>query len=185
MDNLKTVKFKKGDKILGKHFPDLGMLKGQEYTVKSCTEFVMTLEECFYEETGEHYLFTPSSYELANKRNYREMNPDYLITISIDGVVSEVPLGDLVTATVLIGNATGKYGYELWKSLNSSFDLEDFICDLEKHIEFVNTQNKAISYFFTPYYEKQRQEQDELKALIEAKLEEVDVLVKQLNNLKN
>ena len=124
-------KFNKGDKILGQNYEMLGMYEGDVYTVKTCTEGEMTLEECFCKETGRNYTFTPSMYELIEKRNYREMTPNDLITISIEGIESEVPL----------------------------------------------------DYFFQLYHDKQQQEKDELKTLIASKMEEVDALVKQLNQL--
>ena len=37
------------------------------------------------------------------KHNYREMNPNDLITISIEGIESEVPLGDIVHAVAITG----------------------------------------------------------------------------------
>ena len=68
-----TPKFKKGDKILGvKGLTDLGMYEGEVYTVRSCTETSMILEECFNGRTGYYHTFTPSRYELIEKRNYRE-----------------------------------------------------------------------------------------------------------------
>ena len=101
-------KFKKGDKILGQNYEILGMYKGEVYTVRSCTETSMTLEECFDGVTGYHYKFTPSSYEISTNRDYLEM---------------------------------------------------------------------------TPNYDKQQQQKDELKTIIASKMQEVDALVKQLNQL--
>jgi hypothetical protein len=80
LNSFKTNKFKKGDKILGKNCEGLGMYAGKTYTVKTCTESEMTLEECFCKETGRNYTFTPSMYELIEKRNFREMCPNDLIT---------------------------------------------------------------------------------------------------------
>ena len=50
-------------------------------------------------------------------------------------------------------------------------------------IEFSDKQKEALDYFFKPYYDKQQQEKDELKTLIAFKMEEVDALVNQLNQL--
>ena len=50
-------------------------------------------------------------------------------------------------------------------------------------VEFRDKQKEALGYFFKPYYDNQQQEKDELKALIASKMEEVDALVKQLNQM--
>ena len=177
-----TPKFKKGDKILGRSYEDLGMFKGGVYTVLSCTETSMTLEECFNERTGYHYTFTPNSYKLVEQRNYREMNPTNLITISIDGVESEVPLGDIVHAVAILGITNGYHGARIWEALRKPFDPEGFVQDMGT-VEFRDKQKEALDYFFQPYYDKQQQEKDELKTLIEDKMKEVDALVKQLNQM--
>ena len=177
-------KFNKGDKILGvKGLTDLGMYEGEVYTVKTCTEGRMTLEECFCEETGRYYTFTPCFYELVAKRNYREMNPNDLITISIEGIESEVSLGDIVNAVTILGVTNGRYGTHIWEALRKPFDCEGFVQDEDTIVEFRDKQKEALDYFFQPYYDKQQQEKDELKTLIEDKMKEVDALVKQLNPL--
>ena len=175
-------KFNKGDKILGQNYERLGMCEGEVYTVKTCTEREMTLEECFCKETGRNYTFTPSMYELIEKRNYREMTPNDLITVSIEGIESEVPLGDVVHAVAILGVTNGYHGAHIWDALRKPFDSECFVQDMDTVVEFRDKQKEALDYFFKPYYDKQ-QEKDELKTLIEVKMEEVDALVKQLNQL--
>lgn len=176
-------KFNKGDKILGKNYESLGMYAGKTYTVKTCTEGEMTLEECFCKETGRNYTFTPSMYELIEKRNFREMSPNDLITISINGIESEVPLGDIVHTVAILGVTNGYHGARIWEALRKPFDHEGFVGDMDTVVEFRNKQKEALDYFFQPYYDKQQQEKDELKTLIAFKMEEVDALVKQLNQL--
>ena len=177
------VKFKKGDKILGQNYEMLGMYKGEVYTVRSCTETSMTLEECFDGGTGYHYTFTPSSYEISTKRDYLEMTPNDLITISVDGIESEVPLGDIVHAVAILGVTNGYHGARIWEALRKPFDPEGFVGDMDTVVEFRDDQKEALEYFFKPYYDKQQQEKDELKTLIASKMEEADALVKQLNQL--
>ena len=178
------VKFKKGDKILGvKGLTALGMYEGEVYTVRSCTETSMILEECFNGRTGYYHTFTPSDYELVAKCNYRNMKPTDLITISIEGIESEVPLGDIVHAVTILGITNGYHGARIWEALRKPFDTECFVQDMDTVVEFRDKQKEALDYFFKPYYDKQQQEKDELKTLIEVKMEEVDALVKQLNQL--
>ena len=176
-------KFNKGDKILGKNYEGLGMYAGKTYTVKTCTEGQMTLEECFCKETGRYYTFTPIDYELVAKRNHRNTKPTDLITISVDGIESEVPLGDIVHAVAILGITNGYHGARIWEALRKPFDPEGFVEDMDTFVEFRDKQKEALDYFFQPYYDKQQQEKDELKALIASKMEEVDALVKHLNQL--
>ena len=180
-----TPKFKKGDKILGiSGLLGLNMYEGKVYTVKSCTEYSVTLKECFDEETGRYYEFTPDDFELDTKRNYRNMKPTDLITISVDGIESEVPLGDIVHAEAILSITNGYYGARIWKALHKPFDPEGFVVqDVDTVVDFRDKEKEALDCFFKPYYDKQQQEKDELKTLIASKMEEVDVLVKQLNQL--
>lgn len=175
-------KFSKGDKILGQSYEMLGMFKGQIYTVLSCTETSMTLEGLVDGSTGRQYTFSPSMYDLVEKCNYREMKPTDLIKISINGNESEVPLGDLVHATRLLGVTNGFYGARVWEALYNVLGEDGFRLD-STVIEFRDKQKETLDYFFKPYYDKQQQEKDELKTLIAFKMEEVDALVKQLNQM--
>lgn len=176
-------KFSKGDKILGQSYEDLGMFKGQIYTVLSCTETVMTLEGLVDGSTGRQYAFSPSMYDLVEKCNYREMKPTDLINISINGNESEVPLGDLVHTTALLGVTNGWYGARIWEALNKSLGKDGFVEDMETVIEFRDKQKETLDYFFKPYYDKQQQEKEELSNLISEKQNELDQLVEKLNQM--
>lgn len=172
-------KFSKGDKILGQSYEDLGMFKGQIYTVLSCTETLMTLEGLVDGSTGRQYTFSPSMYDLVEKCNYREMKPSDLINISINGNESEVPLGDLVHATALLGLTSGHYGARIWKSLIDVFGDEGFAFD-DTFIKFKEKQEEVLDYFFKPFYDKQQQKKEELHNLISKKQSELDQLVEKL-----
>ena len=117
------------------------------------------------------------------KRKYREMSPNDLITISINGIASEVPLGDIVHAVAILGVTNGYHGARICEALRKPFDSEGFVEDIDTVVEFRDKQKEALDYFFKPYYDKQQQEKDELKTLIASKMQEVDALVKQLNQL--
>ena len=117
------------------------------------------------------------------QRNYREMNPNDLITISVDGVESEVTLGDIVHAVTILGVTNGYHGTRIWKALRKPFDPEGFVEDLDTVVDFRDKQKEALDYFFKPYYYKQQQEKDELKTIIASKMKEVAALVKQLNQM--
>ena len=180
-------KFKKGDKVI--RVGDTSAISvefGEVYTVDNPSSH----SGYYWGELHNHVTLvevgsTPSDKHLdlyVEQRNYREMNPNDLITISVDGVESEVPLGDVVHAVAILGITNGYHGLDIWKALRKPFDRESFVQDEDTLVEFRDKQKEALDYFFQPYYDKQ-QEKDELKTLIEDKMKEVDALVKQLNQL--
>ena len=188
IEESKVSKFKKGDKVIRVgNTPAVGVEFGEVYTVDNPSR-----HSGFYNgELHNHVTLvevksTPSDKHLelyVEQHNYREMTPNDLITISINGIESEVPLGDVVHAVAILGVTNGYYGARIWEALRKPFDSEGFVQDMDSVVEFRDKQKEALDYFFKPYYDKQQQEQDELKTLIESKMEEVDALVKQLNQL--
>lgn len=187
MSFFKTNKFKKGDKVIRVgNTSASGVEFGKVYTVDNPSS-----HRGFYSgELHNHVTLvevksTPSDKYLelcVEQRNYREMNPNDLITISVDGVESEVPLGDVVHAVAILGVTNGYHGARICEALRKPFDPEGFVRDMDT-VEFRDKQKGALDYFFKPYYDKQQQKKDELKTLIPSKMEEVDTLVKQLNQL--
>lgn len=188
MSNLdKQPKFKVGDKVVRVGDTSaLGVEFGEVYTVDNPSSH----SGFYYGELHNHVTLvevesTPSDKCLElyiEQRNYREMSPNDLITISIEGVESEVPLGDIVNAVAILGVTNGYHCARIWEALRKPFDSEGFVEDMDTTIEFRDKQKEALDYFFKPYYDKQ-QEKDELKTLIEAKLEEVEALQKQLSQM--
>ena len=188
MNSFKTNKFKKGDKVVRVGDTSAtGVEFGEVYTVDN-----PSIHSGFYlGELHNHVTLvevesSPSDkyLELYNERhNYREMNPNDLITINVCGVESEVPIGDIVHAVAILGVTNGYHGARIWEALRKPFDTECFVGDTDTVVEFRNKQKEALDYFFQPYYDKQQQEKDELKTLIASKMEEVDALVKQLNQM--
>ena len=205
-----TPKFKKGDKVTSVDHYELGVFEvlayssggyccyqkgfqghsgnsslgvetfvGTEYEAQCCwfLESMLEIAEVESMYIDNHLVLC------IEKRNYREMNPNDLITISINGVESEVPLGDIVHAVAILGVTNGYHGARIWEALRKPFDTECFVQDIDTVVEFKDKQKEALDYFFKPYYDKQQQEKDELKTLIAFKMEEVDALVKQLNQM--
>lgn len=179
-------KFKKGDKVVrvGDTLA-LGVELGEVYTVDNPSSHSSSYKgELHNHVTLVEVESTPSDKCLElyiEQRNYREMKPTDLIKINIDGNESEVTLGDLVKATELLGVTNGCYGTRLWEALYNILGEGGFTLD-DTVVEFRDKQKEALDYFFKPYYDKQ-QEKDDLKTLIEAKLEEVEALQKQLNQM--
>ena len=112
LSSLKTNKFKKGDKVIRVGDTSaIGVEFGEVYTVDNPSR-----HSGFYKgELHNHVTLvevesTPSDKHLElyiEQRNYREMSPNDLITISIEGVESEVPLGDIVHAVAILGVTNG------------------------------------------------------------------------------
>lgn len=180
-----TSKFKKGDKVVRTGDTSAeGVEFGKVYTVENPSSHKgFYWGEIHNHVTLEEVDSTPSDKHLElyiEKSNYREMKPTDLITISIDGNQSEVPLGDLVHATELLGVTNGWYGARLWEALNKSLGKDGFTEDLETVIEFRDKQKETLDYFFKPYYDKQQQEKEELHNLISKKQSELDQLVEKL-----
>jgi len=182
----KQPKFKDGDKVVCIS-SDIGLVieEGQVYTVKRLlNEYNRNYVEL--EDIKKKHSYDATRFDLyleKAKLNYREMSPTQLIKISIDGKEAEVPLVDLVSLQALVGRSTGEYKNDFYNFLFKSLGGVDLSSVSGDIIHFSSQQKQALDYFFKPYYDKQQQEKDELKTLIEVKMEEVDALVKQLNQL--
>lgn len=139
---------------------------------------------CWWFRTNEVTLIEENEVSVAKQPepNYREMKPTDLIKISIDGNESEVPLGDLVHTTALLGVSNGRYGLELWDVLTKTLGECCFSGDSDILIEFRENEKKAIDYFFQPHYTKQNQK-EELSNLILSKQEELSKLIDTLNQM--
>lgn len=180
-----TSKFKKGDKVVrvGATSSE-GVEFGKVYTIKNPNSHSgRYFGESHNHVTLEEVSGTPSDKHLelyVEKLTYREMKPTDLIKISIDGNESEVPLGDLVHATRLLGVTNGFYGARIWEALNKSLGKDGFVEDMETVIEFRDKQKETLDYFFKPYYDKQQQEKEELVNLISTKQKEVEQLLEKL-----
>ena len=196
LNSFKTNKFKKGDKVTLVDIYGLGVFEVLAYSsggyccyqkgIKGHSGNSSLGVETFVgtEYEAQCCWFLESALEIAEvSKNYRSMKPTDLITISVDGVESEVPLGDIVHAVAILGVTNGYHGARIWEALRKPFDSEGFVEDIDTVVEFRDKQKEALEYFFKPYYDKQQQEKDELKTLIASKMEDVDALVKQLNQL--
>lgn len=184
-----TSKFKKGDKVLRTGLTREGYIiqQGSVYVVHEYNHLTNTLYlEGVYISNGELDWFDPDNFEIIEEpKSYRNMKPTDLITISIDGNESEVPLGDLVHTTRLLGVTNGFYGARIWEALNKSLGKDGFIEDLETVIEFRDKQKETLDYFFKPYYDKQQREKEDLMKDIELQKEVLDNQKKLLKSLED
>ena len=172
-------KFKVGDKVhCIKSSLAVGVEVGKEYTIKDpiynynhpeypCETPRVTLEEVT--STPYEYCF-----ELVKEvKNYRELTPDTLIDISIDGNEFKVPLGDLIHAKALIGVASGWYGSLVYKALKDVFDKEEVIFNNHEY-EYVDTADAQQVLFKSYFVDKEKEAKKQaLKEVIEKQREEV------------
>lgn len=105
---------------------------------------------------GSSKYYFVKSFEVVPKeepKNYRLMNPDTLIKVSIDGHEFEVPLGDLIRMQKLCGVANGKYGYTLWENVQEIIDEDRVIRDnttLYEVDEYVDMEESLLEEYFKP-----------------------------------
>ena len=90
------------------------------------------------------------------------MKPTDRVKVCIGDSKFEVPLGDSVHATALLGVTKGIYGFRLWEALTKALGEDGFVEDYETVFKFAEKQEQVIDYFFQPYYDKQQQEKEEL-----------------------
>ena len=116
------------------------------------------------------------------KPNYREMQPTDMVKVCIGDNEFEVPLGDLVHDTALLGVANGSYGFRLWEALTKALGEDGFVEDYETVFKFAEKQKQVIDHFFQPHYDKQKQK-DELSNLIFPKQEKLSQLIDKLQQM--
>jgi hypothetical protein len=143
-------KFKKGDKVTSVDNYELGVFevlayssggyccyqKGFQGHSGNSSLGVETFVGTEYE--AQCYWFLESDLEIVEvSKNYREMNPNGLITISVDGVKSEVPLSDIVHAVTILGVTNGRYGLDIWEALRKQEkdELKTLIEDKMKEVD--------------------------------------------------
>ena len=203
-DSNSEPKFKAGDKVLTLHgeFEVLWVgnltYSGEQIYVCYKEGFVGHSAEAaigsnIFENTkykGQCWNFSEDELELVVKenckqphKNYRELTPDTLIDISIDGNEFKVPLGDLIHAEHLLGVATGTYGYNFWKGFNEVLDKEKTLLNNQVYSrnDTFEQQRELIKIYFIDK-EKEAKKQA-LKDVIKKQREELSNLEKVLSEL--
>lgn len=184
-----TPKFKKGDKVTIIGSPDnIGI---ENVIIGSCgivtaegvetSNLLVQSEGCL--NTTKDFYFTPKSlkhFEQKDK-NYRHLSPDTLIPISIDGVESEVPLGDLVHAQALLGTTDGFYGGRMWEAIKDVIDPKMYISFNYSNVQKLEEQKVLFSKFFLD--PKKEQQKEDIKKTILVKETELKELQNQLKEL--
>lgn len=184
-----TPKFKKGDKVTIIGAPNnIGI---ENVIIGSCgivtaegvetSNLLVQSEGCL--NTTKDFYFTPKSlkhFEQVDK-NYRHLSPDTLIPISIDGVESEVHLGDLVHAQALLGTTTGFYGAKIWEAVKDVIDPQMGMCGSYSDVDKADEQDALISKFFIDL--KKEQQKEDIKKTILVKETELKELQNQLKEL--
>lgn len=146
---------------------DFDVKQGEIYKVKAITyggKYLMV------EGSDQHFYI--NSFEVVNEHHnkYRLMKPDTSIKVSVDGHEFEVPLGDLIRMQKVCGAANGKYGYDLWRNVQSIID-EDRVIQDNKTIyeldEYVDIEESLLEEYFKPSENLKRKAeiQESLKVL--------------------
>lgn len=122
--------------------------QGEVYKVKAITHGGTYL---MVEGSNQH--LNIKSFEVVNEKpnNYRLMNQDTLIKVSIDGHKFEVPLGDLIRMQKVCGVANGNYGYELWENVRKIIDVDCIIQDnkmLYEVDEYADMEESLLEEYF-------------------------------------
>lgn len=177
-----TPKFKKGDKVKCIKFSHaMGVEIGNVYTVKNPKHRKSSIHEgvCMISLEEEESTPLETAFELYEQevKNYRHLSPDTLIPISIDGVESEVHLGDLVHAQALLGTTDGLYGCRMWEAIKDVIDPKMYISFSYSNVQKLEEQKVLFSKFFID--PKKEQQKEDIKKTILAKETEL----KQLQNL--
>ena len=160
-DSKSKPKFKAGDKIKCVradiyHYVD----EGEIYTVKEYIRGYLGVTYVVLEEIERDHSYNIDRFELVvdTPKNYRELTPDTLIDISIDGNEFEVPLGDLIHTEHLLGVSTGTYGYNIWKVFNEVLDKEKTLLNNQVYSrnDTLEQQRELIKIYFIDKEKKLR-----------------------------
>ena len=184
--NISKPKFKAGDKVkcVRTYFGQY-VNEGEIYTVKNIIQGSFEGTYVILEEIKRAHNYDIDRFELVvdTPKNYRELTPDTLIDISIDGNEFKVPLGDLVHAQALIGVANGKFGNLTYTALKEVLDEGEVIFNTDDYgyVDTFRAQESLIkSYFIDKEKEAKKQA---LKDVIEKQREEISKLEQQLIEL--
>ena len=118
-------------------------------------------------------------------KNYRLMNQDTLIKVSIDGHEFEVPLGDLIRMQKVCGVTNGKYGYTLWENVRNIIDQDFVIRDNEMLYEvddYADMEESLLEEYFKPSENLKRK--TELQEALEELTRQTLKLHQELESLK-
>ena len=104
---------------------------------------------------GSYKYYFVKSFEVVDPKpkNYRLMNQDTMIKVSIDGHEFEVPLGDLIRMQKVCGSANGKYGYTLWENVRDIIDEDRVIRgndSLYTVDEYIDMEKSLLEEYFKP-----------------------------------
>lgn len=145
---------------------DLDVTQGEVYKVKAITHggnYLMV-------EGSEQHLYI-RTFEVVNEepKNYRLMNHDTLIKVSIDEHKFEVPLGDLIRMQKVCGVVNGYYGNELFKNVRKILDKDTVILNFDSEFEqYADVEDDLLKKYFKPSEDLKR------KAELQEALKEID-----------
>ena len=138
--------------------------------------------QCWNFSEDELELVVENNFKQITK-NYRELTPDTLIDIRVDGNEFKVPLGDLIHAQALIGVGNVKYGYNIYNALKDVLDKEEVNYNSHDY-EYVDTADAQEALFKSYFIDKEKEAKKQaLKEVIEKQREAISKLEQQLSAL--
>lgn len=145
---------------------DFDVAQGEVYKVKAITHAGIYL---MVEGSNQH--FYSRSFEVVNKEpsDYRLMNQDTLIKVSIDEHKFEVPLGDLIRMQKVCGMSNGWYGSNLYDKVKEILDKDKVIVNFRSNFEqYADVEDDLLKQYFKPSENLKR------KAELQEALRELD-----------
>ena len=145
---------------------DFDVEQGEVYKVKAITHGGNYL---MVEGSNQHLCIR--SFEVVNEEpnNYRLMDQDTLIKVSIDEHKFEVPLGDLIRMQKVCGVANGWYGHKLYDKVKEILDKDKVIVNFDSDFEnYVDIEDDLLREYFKPNENLKR------KAELQQALKELD-----------
>lgn len=138
--------------------------QGEVYEVEEvCERYLRVKGSCKY--------YFVERFEIVNEKpnNYRLMNQDTLIKVSIDEHKFEVPLGDLIRMQKVCGRSNGWYGSKLYDKVKEILDKDKVIVNFDSYFEqYADVEGDLLKQYFKPSENLKR------KAELQEALKELD-----------
>lgn len=149
---------------------------GESYDIQQGEVYeVENVSGCHLRVKGSCRYYFVKSFEVVPKEvsvklnNYRLMNPDTLIKVSIDEHKFEVPLGDLIRMQKVCGVANGWYGSSLYNKVIEILDKDQVIVNFDSYFEqYADVEDDLLKQYFKPSENLKR------KAELQEALKELD-----------
>lgn len=112
-------------------------------------------DQCWWFEESEIVLVENNV--KSTKKSYREMSPDTIVKMKVDGYEFDVPLKEMLLLNTLTDCVVGNYKYRtdtIFAHLTELFG-EDYFC-IDGYVEFKDVDQYYQDYF-KPFYDKEHE----------------------------